>query len=383
MEFGLGLMGYPGCWEDAAFAERHGFSTAGFVDSPAIAGDPFACMAVAAQTTSTLRIGTLLNVPSLRSAPTTASGIAMINHLAPGRVFFGTGTGYTGRMPLGYRSPIAATKVRDYARSVRDLLAGEVSANRIGTQDMPIALRYQDGLRVEDAGEIPIYFAAEGPQALEAAGAVADGVISALVGSSVMGNGPEVFAEKFAQLRSIGAGYGRNLDDAYMIFNNVICVLEPGESAISPRVLARCGPQALIAFHSYACNHELAAILPPFIRDRIAIYEKEVLSRFDLPREQLYREVHAGHLSYLLDGEAAVLTEEIIKATTMTGTAEEIVAKLTALEAHGLKNATFWAPRRSQREMIVEVAEKIMPLMAENRATSGAAEALLGTGAGR
>ena len=34
MDFGVGLMGYHGCWDDAAFAEDHGFSSAGFVDSP-------------------------------------------------------------------------------------------------------------------------------------------------------------------------------------------------------------------------------------------------------------------------------------------------------------------------------------------------------------
>ena len=34
LELGLGVMGYHGCWDDVAFAEGHGFATAGFVDSP-------------------------------------------------------------------------------------------------------------------------------------------------------------------------------------------------------------------------------------------------------------------------------------------------------------------------------------------------------------
>ena len=41
-------MGYHGCWDDVAFAEEHGFATAGFVDSPLLAGDPFVCMTLAA-----------------------------------------------------------------------------------------------------------------------------------------------------------------------------------------------------------------------------------------------------------------------------------------------------------------------------------------------
>ncbi len=59
MQFGLGLMGYHGCWDDAAFAEAHGFASAGFVDSPLLGGETFACMALAASATTTLRLGSL------------------------------------------------------------------------------------------------------------------------------------------------------------------------------------------------------------------------------------------------------------------------------------------------------------------------------------
>ena len=38
VDFGLGLMGYEGSWDDARFAEEHGFSTVGFVDSPLLGG---------------------------------------------------------------------------------------------------------------------------------------------------------------------------------------------------------------------------------------------------------------------------------------------------------------------------------------------------------
>jgi hypothetical protein len=69
VDFGLVLMGYHGCWDDVAFAEQHGFATAGFVDSPLLAGDPFVCMALAAQATTRMRVGTMLAIPDLRRAP--------------------------------------------------------------------------------------------------------------------------------------------------------------------------------------------------------------------------------------------------------------------------------------------------------------------------
>ena len=95
MEIGLVLTSYHGSWDDAAHAEDNGFSSVGFVDSPLIAGDPFAAMALAAERTSTIRIGTMLAIPGNRNAPTCATPIATINRLAPGQTFLGIGAGNT------------------------------------------------------------------------------------------------------------------------------------------------------------------------------------------------------------------------------------------------------------------------------------------------
>ncbi|HJQ48794.1 MAG TPA: LLM class flavin-dependent oxidoreductase [Amycolatopsis sp.] len=363
MEFGLGLMNYPGCWDDAAFAEQHGFSTAGFVDSPILSGDPFVCMALAAKATSTMRLGTLLSIPGLRSPVASASAIATVNHLAPGRVFFGVGTGFTARQPLGFQRPIAVSKVCDYVRQVRDLLAGREIVHRVGDHERHVRLKYGEKLRVDPENPVPVYLAADGPQALRGAGEVADGLITALQGGSPMDNASSVFTDGLAALRRAAAENGRDLDDAYTMYTAFVCVLEPGESAFSPRVLEHVGPVGMTPFHYYACNPAMAEYLPPAVRDRIEIYEKEVLARFDVPRDRLYQEVHAGHLSHLLDGEAAVLTEEIVRSVSLTGTAEEIATQLRALESAGLKNVTFWIPPRLTREVVLSIEERIMPLL--------------------
>jgi len=85
LEFGLGVLGYHGCWDDVAFAERHGFATAGFVDSPLLGGETFAGMALAAAATERIRVGPFLAVPGNRRAAITAQGVATINRLAAGR----------------------------------------------------------------------------------------------------------------------------------------------------------------------------------------------------------------------------------------------------------------------------------------------------------
>jgi 5,10-methylenetetrahydromethanopterin reductase len=362
MDFGIGLMSYPGCWDDVAFAEQHGFSMAGFVESPTITGDPYMCMALAAQATTTIRIGACLSIPGLRSAPTAAAGLATVNSIAPGRVFFGTGTGLTGRMCFGLRG-LAAWKVRDYAREVRDLLAGQEVSHRIGNGDKRIRFNHPKGLCVDPQHHIPVYIAANGPKALQAAAEGADGVIAGITSGNTMGNTPEVFATEIATVRAAAKQAGRNLDDCYTIWPTAICVLEPGESAISPRALRQAGPLAMLPFHTYACYPEIAPLLPPPIRERLEIFDKEVFSRIDLPRERLYQDINAGHLEYLLDGEAAVLTEEIIRMATLTGTPEEIAAQLRRLETAGLGCVQFCIPSSVAREVILDIEDKIMPLM--------------------
>ena len=362
MDFGVEFMSYPGCWDDVAFAEQHGFSVAGFVESPVLAADPYVCMGLAAQVTTTMRLGACLSIPGLRGAPTAAAGLATVNSIAPGRVFFGAGTGLTGRMCFGLRA-LAAWKVRDFACEVRDLLAGDEVIHRTGQAERRIQFKHRSGLRVEPEHQIPIYIAADGPKALQAAAEGADGLISGLTAGSAMGDSPEVCADQLATLRAAAKKVGRNLDDCYTMYPTAVCILEPGESAISLRALKQAGPLAARAFHIYACNPDLGPFFPPAIRERFEIFEKEVLARIGLPRQLVYQEVNNGHLEHLLDGEAAVLTEEIIRMTTLTGTADEIATQLRRLENAGLRCVQFCIPSSVMREVLLEIEQKLMPLM--------------------
>jgi alkanesulfonate monooxygenase SsuD/methylene tetrahydromethanopterin reductase-like flavin-dependent oxidoreductase (luciferase family) len=362
MDFGLGLLNYHGCWDDVAFAEEHGFATAGFVDSPLLTGDPFVCLGLAARVTSTIRIGPFLAIPSLRGAPTTASAVATVNRLAPGRTFLAVGTGYTARDTFGLRA-LAAWRVRDYAREVRGLLDGVEVLHRAGDAERPIRFRHVKGLATDTDHRIPIYVAGDGPKALSAAGEAGDGLILTLKNANLMDDAPAVCAAAIASARAAAREAGRSFEDPYVVCSSVICILEPGESAASARVLEHVGAAAMMAFHSYACQPEIAEYLPPAMRERLEIYEKEVLSRLPVPRDRLYQEVHSGHLSHLIDGEAAVLTDEVIRMTSFTGTAQEIAAQVAALGAAGADNISFWIPPQLTRKVILEVEEQIMPLV--------------------
>lgn len=362
MDAGLVLMSYHGSWDDAAHAEKHGFASAGFVDSPLIAGDPFVAMALTAERTSTLRIGTMLAIPSNRIAPACATAIATINRLAPGRAFLGLGTGNTGRAILGLKS-LPVSRLAEYIASCRTLLDGEEATHPAGDTSRWVRMAHAPEDRYVDRDGVPIYVAADGPRARGVAYELGDGWIMGLQGCNAMVNAPEVLGASLAAARAAAAAAGKGPDDFYTMCSLALCVLEEGESPMSPRALERVGPVAMLPFHAYADNPAIGAHLPSPIRDRLDIYERRVLSRLDVPRDRLYQETHRGHLSHLLPGEEDVLTEEIIRMTTLTGTAREIADVLRGLQAAGLRNVTLNPPPHLAREAVREYAEKIAPLL--------------------
>ncbi len=97
MDYRLLVPTYIDMWKEVMCAEVAGFTHAWFPDSQLIWSDCYTAMALAAERTTTIKLGTLVSIPSNRIAPVTASAIATINKLAPGRTILALGTGYTGR----------------------------------------------------------------------------------------------------------------------------------------------------------------------------------------------------------------------------------------------------------------------------------------------
>ena len=124
-------------------AENLGFSHCWVTDSPMIRSNCWAVLALAAQATRRMRLGTGVNVPALRLAPTTANGIATINRLAPGRCFIGFGTGHTGLRLLG-RKPMRLAPFREYIQVVRALLRGDEVPYTLEGETHPIRFQMRE-----------------------------------------------------------------------------------------------------------------------------------------------------------------------------------------------------------------------------------------------
>ena len=88
-------------WEIFPFLEDLGYDTGWAPDSQMIWSDCYATLALAAAHTSHIRLGTGVLVPSNRIEPVAANALASLNKLAPGRIDFGIGTGFTARRTMG------------------------------------------------------------------------------------------------------------------------------------------------------------------------------------------------------------------------------------------------------------------------------------------
>ena len=124
MKFGVTVAPRVSDWKLFVDLETMGYDCAWAADSQMLYSDAYAVLALAAANTSRIRLGTGVAVAPVRLAPVAAHSIATINQLAPGRVFFGIGTGHTAMRVMG-QDPMKAGAFREYLRVLRALLHGE------------------------------------------------------------------------------------------------------------------------------------------------------------------------------------------------------------------------------------------------------------------
>jgi alkanesulfonate monooxygenase SsuD/methylene tetrahydromethanopterin reductase-like flavin-dependent oxidoreductase (luciferase family) len=200
-------------------------------DSPIIRSNCWAVLALAAQATRSMRIGTGVNVPALRLAPAAANGIATINRLAPGRCFIGFGTGHTGcacsaPARCGWRRSASTS------RSCGRMLRGEEVAYTLEGETHPIRFQMREHRFIDLDHPIPVYVAGFGPKAPGLAGEIGDGLVSGLPRGGTL---PAMLAERAARRRAGGAGAAADFYTSAMV---TLVMREPGEALDSPRIVS-------------------------------------------------------------------------------------------------------------------------------------------------
>ncbi|MEM7275060.1 MAG: LLM class flavin-dependent oxidoreductase [Actinomycetota bacterium] len=335
-------------------AEELGYRHAWLADSHMIWSDPYACLALAATRTSTISLGTGVAVAATRPAPVTAASIATINRLAPGRTFLGIGTGNTAMRIMGHK-PMPIAEFDDYLTALRPLLRGEEAPVRWRGRTSPVRHIMADDGFVDFEHPIPVYVSGFGPRSLGLAGRHGDGAVLSIPPE------PAFMERAWSAIERGAAASGRTIDRNRFLTCSLttIVVLEPGEAPDSERVKDLCGAFAMASLHySYDQfrNYGRAPSGPAaeVWDDYRAVVEAT-------PPERRHQRIHAGHNCWVVPEERRFLTRELIEATCLVGTPEDLIERLRALDQAGLDQVMILPPFDPRYEVLESVGRDVLP----------------------
>jgi 5,10-methylenetetrahydromethanopterin reductase len=335
MEFGIALATAADSWKTVKRAEELGFSHAWFYDTQMLCADCFVAMGAAAVHTTRIRLGTGVLIPTNRIAPVTANAFASLNALAPGRIDFGVGTGFTGRRTMG----LGAMKQRDmeeYIGVVMALLDGEIPVLEIEGKHQKITFLNPELKLINLRDEIKLHVSAYGPRGRALTARLGAGWLN-FVGDVAGG----VAAMKAMQ-QSWDRG-GNDMSDLTAVAFALGCVLQPGEAADSDRAMAQAGPRAAVLLHR-AADEALSGLpntspIPADLAEPIAAYV--ALAKTFKPDDARYLNNHRGHLMKVKDIERPFVTAGMISQTTFTGTEPDLRDRIAALRDGGYTQFTI------------------------------------------
>ena len=357
MKFGVTVVPSVSDWKLFVDLETLGYDCAWAADSQMLYSDAYAVLALAAQNTSRIRLGTGVAIAPTRLAPVTAHSIASINQLAPGRVFLGIGTGHTAMRVMG-QDPMKAGAFREYLRVLRALLHGEEVEYDLGGERQQIRFLHADRGFIDVEHPVPIYVAADGPLALKAAGAYGDGRVCSH-------NQTRARLQKSLETMQQGASaVGRTFPDGFHTAAlTYACVLKPGEKPTSDRVIDAIGPMAAATLHYWWELYQKDGDTSTVAQRCRTLWDEYLAftEKMETPLAKRYQQVHFGHCAFLPTEERRFITEDLIRATGgLVGTPDEIIAMLREREAMGLDEVTLLPAMAEARSNLEEFAEQVI-----------------------
>jgi 5,10-methylenetetrahydromethanopterin reductase len=329
MQFAIAIPTDAHSWRVVRRAEELGFARAWFYDTQMPSADPFVAMAAAAVKTTRIRLGTGVLIPSNRIAPVAANAFASLNKLAPGRIDFGVGTGFTGRRAMGLCA-LRLAELEEHIRVVMALLRGETVEAELERKKRLIRLLNPELGLINTRDRIPLWVAAAGPRARALTAKLGAGWIAAA------GNVDGAVAA-LADMRKHWQAAGREAEPLAATVVTGGAVLEEGEPADSPRAIAPAGPRAAMLLHQAAdaalSGWPTLTPAPAELAETVAGYVE--LARRFTPQGASYLENHRGHLMFVKPEERPFVTAELIRRTTYTATEKDLKDRFAALAAAG------------------------------------------------
>jgi hypothetical protein len=165
-------------------------------------------------------------------------------------------------------------------------------------------------------------------------------------------------------MREGATAVGRTLPgDFHTAALSYACVLQPGESMTSDRVIDEVGPMAAATLHYWWELYQKDGDTSTVAGRCRGLWE-EYLSfteKMETPPAKRYQQVHLGHCAFLPPEERHFITEDLIRATGgLVGTPDEIIAMLREREAMGLNEITLLPAMSQARRNLKDFAEKVI-----------------------
>ncbi|MBI3302512.1 MAG: LLM class flavin-dependent oxidoreductase [Deltaproteobacteria bacterium] len=354
MDYGFVFFGSVKVYPDVMLAEKRGFTHAWLYDSQMLSSDVYAALALCAVNTQKIFLGPGVTNPASRIAPVTACSIASINALAPGRVILGIGTGNTARRTLGM--PAARlSQMREHIEVCRDLLAGKTTAYQEGERRRMIKFLNPKEGSINIKNKIPIYVAASGPKTLELAGEIADGII--LFGAV----SPSLIDFVMSHVRAGAERAGRNPKKIYTLCMTAFHLTQPGEKLETPRVRKAVGPFVTSSSNIYAFSCPNPEDLPANLRNDIMAF-KGVYRASDESIETRHLRLYSEYLQGFKKEHEPLVTEKMIRATTLTGTHDEVIEAIQNMKKAGIQQVAIQPitdPRATTETFSKEIMRRI------------------------
>jgi probable F420-dependent oxidoreductase len=312
--------------ELARLGEDVGFDYLWLFDSHVLWREPYALLALIAEHTKKLRLGTCVTNPGTREPSVTASALATLDELSGGRMDLGIGRGDSARRVLG-KPPITLAHTEEAIHVIKELVEGR-----------PVAYEGAE-LQLTWSGKwtLPVWVAGYGPMALSMTGRVADGVILQLAD-------PDLIRWFVGQVREAAVNAGRDPD--------AIQVQAAAPLHLGSRDLGR---ERTRWFPALVSNH---------VVDLVNKYPREQLpdSLTGYITDRTGYDYH--HHAEVGSSNAGFVGDEVTDRFCVLGDVEEVVEKLRVLADAGVTQFNVYLMNGDEREQLERIGREVIRALA-------------------
>lgn len=336
MKFGITFKGDISLERTVALcqqAEEAGFETAWFFDSHVLWQECYTVISHVMANTKKIRFGPLVTNPGARDWTLAASTFASLAKMSGNRFDVGVGRGDSSLRMLGQKPRTIATTVK-FMDFVKRMGRGE--SVHIHDRDLELPWANADI-------DLPMWLAAYGPKALQAAGEHADGLVLQI--------GDPWLVEWFAQqaLKAADA-VGRKREEIKVMAAAPVWVGDRQKGREQTRWFpGMVGNHVADIVAKYgAANDEIPSRLTEYIENRKGYDYKDHANK------------DADHLGFI--------TDEIVDSFSILGTVDEHVAKLKQLEKAGVDQFGIYLMCGEEERNLKEYCENVLPHFAKSEA---------------